>query len=161
MRFTSPSSRMGRCAHGVHLLLASPLTVGAGAVSAQSQGSAADAATQVIQGFAQASDRSDAAALDALLHPSFRVVFSMGATGAPTTLERKAYLQMVRDGKIGGAQRRVAITNVAAASGFATAAAEMVRPDAVFNGVYSLIEQGGRWMLLQEAVRMSPTGAAK
>lgn len=116
---------------------------------------------QTIRAFAQSSDRSQADVLDGLLHPDFRVVFSMAAGGKPTTLDRKQYLQMVRDGKVGGAQRQVALSSISVANGFAQGTALMDRPDASFQGVYSLIQRDGQWLLLQEAVLMTVKAQAK
>jgi ketosteroid isomerase-like protein len=113
------------------------------------------AVQQTIRAFAQNSDRSQADALDSLLHPDFRVVFSMAPGGKPTTLDRKQYLQMVRDGKVGGVQRQVALSSVSVTNGFAQGTALMDRPDASFQGVYSLIQRDGQWLLLQEAVLMT------
>jgi ketosteroid isomerase-like protein len=124
----------------------------------QKMGTTADkslATEQIIQAFAQASDRSDAEALEQILHPDFRVVFTMKAGTSPTTLSRAQYIQMVRDGKIGGKPRKVELSGFSSSNSFATTKATMTRPDAVFTGVYSLIEQDGRWLLLQEAVLMS------
>jgi ketosteroid isomerase-like protein len=114
------------------------------------------ASEQIIYAFAQASDSADADALELILHPDFRVVFTTKAGASPTTLSRAQYLQMVREGKIGGNPRTVELSEVSVTSGFAITKATMTRPDAVFTGVYSLIEQeNGRWLLLEEAVLMS------
>jgi Putative lumazine-binding len=121
----------------------------------------ADAIQQTIQNFAQASDRRETAALEAILHPAFRVVFTTKPGTAPTTLDRAQYLQMMRDGKIGGADRKVTVSNLSVAGDFAASTALMVRPDASFQGAYSLIEQNGRWLLLQEAVQMTAHGSSK
>jgi Putative lumazine-binding len=121
----------------------------------------AAALQQTIQTFAQASDRRETAALEAILHPAFRVVFTTKPGTPPTTLDRAQYLQMMRDGKIGGADRKVSVSTLSVAGDFAASTALMVRPDASFQGVYSLIEQGGRWLLLQEAVQMTAHGSSK
>jgi hypothetical protein len=122
---------------------------------------ASAAVQQTIRAFAQGSDSSQADALDSLLHSDFRVVFSMAPGGKPTTLDRKQYLQMVRDGKVGGAQRQVALSSISVANGFAQGTALMDRPDASFQGVYSLIQRDGQWLLLQEAVLMTVKAQAK
>jgi hypothetical protein len=119
-------------------------------------------AQQQILAFALAADRGDALALDALLHPAFRVVFSVKTAepgGKPTMLDRDQFLGMVRDGKIGGKERAVSVSGICVSNGFACAAATMLRPDAAFYGTYSLVEEAGRWQLLQEAVMMVPAGA--
>ena len=69
-------------------------------------------------------------------------------------------LGMVREGKIGGADRQVVVSGFATTDRFASAAARMQHKEASFEGVYALVEQGGRWGLLQEAVMMK-TGAAR
>lgn len=118
------------------------------------------AATQVIESFARAADRRDVAGLEQVLHPSFRIVFVVDPTKPPTQLDRAQFLGLVRDGKIGGADRQVVVSGFSAADRYASASARMQHKDASFEGVYALIEQDGRWWLLQEAVTMK-TGAAR
>jgi hypothetical protein len=118
------------------------------------------AATQVIESFARAADRRDVAALERVLHPSFRVMFTLDAAKPPTQLDRAQFLGMVRDGKIGGADREVVVSAFASTERFASASARMQHKNASFEGVYALVEQDGRWWLLQEAVIMK-TGAAR
>ncbi len=117
-------------------------------------------ANDLISAFAKASDASDAATLEGLLHPAFRVVFNLKAGTNPNVLDRAQYLKMVRDGKIGGASRQVSVAGVSAVDGFATASARMVRPDASFQGAYSMIWANGQWLLLQESVLMTVTPKA-
>ncbi len=119
------------------------------------------AATQVIEAFARAADRRDVPALEQVLHPSFRVMFTLDATKPPTQLDRAQFLGMVRDGKIGGADRQVVVSGFATTDHFASASARMQHKEASFEGVYALVEQDGRWWLLQEAVAMKKTGAAR
>jgi hypothetical protein len=121
----------------------------------------AASATQLIHHFARASDRRDTPALEALLHPSFRVVFNVKPGAAPTVLDRAQYLQLARDGKIGGLDRSVTVANVSLADGFATGTSRMVHEKSIFQSVFSLIQSDGQWLLLQEAVLMSPNTAAK
>jgi Putative lumazine-binding len=118
------------------------------------------AATQVIEAFARAADRRDVAALEQVLHPSFRTLFTLDAAKPPTQLDRAQFLGMVREGKIGGADRQVVVSGLATADRFASASARMQHKDASFEGVYALVEQDGRWWLLQEAVTMK-TGAVR
>lgn len=118
------------------------------------------AATQVIEAFARAADRRDVAALEQVLHPTFRTLFTLDAAKPPTQLDRAQFLGMVRDGKIGGADRQVVVSGLATTERFASASARMQHKDASFEGVYALLEQDGRWWLLQEAVTMK-TGAAR
>jgi Putative lumazine-binding len=118
------------------------------------------AATQVIEAFARAADRRDVAGLEQVLHPSFRVMFTLDAAKPPTQLDRAQFLGMVREGKIGGADRQVVVSGLASTERFASASARMQHRDASFEGVYVLVEQDGRWWLLQEAVTMK-TGATR
>jgi hypothetical protein len=117
-------------------------------------------ASELIAAFAKATDTSDAATLEGLLHPAFRVIFNLKAGTNPSVLDRTQYLKMVRDGKIGGANRQVSVAGVSALDGFATASARMVRPDASFQGVYAMIQSNGQWQLLQESVLMTVTPKA-
>jgi Domain of unknown function (DUF4440) len=121
----------------------------------------AASATQLIHHFARASDRRDTPALEALLHPEFRVVFNVKPGAAPKVLDRAQYLQMARDGKIGGPDRNVSVVNLSVTEGFATGTSRMVHEKATFQSVFSLIQSDGQWLLLQEAVLMSPNTAAK
>ena len=111
-------------------------------------------AANALKAFARAADRRDVPALETILHPAFRVVFTSGAGGAPVALDRAQYLQMVRDGKVGGADRTVTVQVAEPAGAFVAARAVMERPDAVFEGVYTLVQRGTEWQLLQEAVAM-------
>jgi Putative lumazine-binding len=139
-------------------MLAPGLSAAQGAIGAPPARQAA--ATQVIEDFARAADRRDVAALEQVLHPSFRVMFTLDAAKPPTLLDRAQFLGMVRDGKIGGADRQVVVSGFATTDRFASASARMQHKDASFEGVYALVEQDGRWWLLQEAVTMK-TGAAR
>jgi Domain of unknown function (DUF4440) len=121
----------------------------------------ATSATQLIHHFARASDRRDLPTLEALLHPSFRVVFNVKPGAAPTVLDRSQYLQMAREGKIGGPDRNVTVANVSLSDGFATGTSRMTHEKATFQSVFSLIQSDGQWLVLQEAVLMSPNSNAK
>jgi Domain of unknown function (DUF4440) len=121
----------------------------------------AASATQLIHHFARASDRRDTPALEALLHPSFRVVFNVKPGTVPRVLDRATYLQMAREGKIGGPDRSVSVANVNMVDGFATGTSRMEHEKSIFQSVFSMIQSDGQWLLLQEAVLMSPNTAAK
>jgi hypothetical protein len=56
---------------------------------------------------------------------------------------------------------KVMLTAVQGSGAFLSAAARMERPNAVFQGAYSLMFQDGRWLLLEEAVLMSKPSAAR
>jgi hypothetical protein len=114
------------------------------------------AASQLIKAFAQAADRREVPALEALLHPGFRVVFTTAPDAAPVILDRAQFMQMVREGKIGGADRSVTVSHVGLVEGYASATASMAHANASFQGAYALIERKGQWQLLQETVLMLP-----
>lgn len=157
MKSCSPVAQtFTRVLFGVLWVAASAIPVqNAIAADAASSASAQAAATQLIREFARASDKSDFAALQIVLHPAFRVVFNLKPGAAPTVLDRSQYLKLVSDGKVGGADRQVSISAISVGDGFASATARMVRPDAAFQGNYTLIQQDGQWWLLEEAVLMS------
>jgi Putative lumazine-binding len=128
--------------------------------TAPATGLAQGSAVQVIETFARAADRRDVEGLERVLHPSFRILFTVDATKPPKQLDRAQFLALVREGKIGGQDRQVQVSAISAGERFATAAARMEHKGASFDGVYALVEQEGRWWLLQEAVMMK-TGAAR
>jgi hypothetical protein len=119
-------------------------------------GTPAAAIEATITKFATAADSQKAEMLEPLLHPAFRVMFCMQAGTTPTQLDRQQFLQMVKDGKIGGKPRTTVVASISIANGFASAKARMLREDSAFHGIYSLVEQGGQWQLLEEAVLMVP-----
>jgi hypothetical protein len=146
------------------LLTSSVVATGSGGAIAQDKAmtamqggdARATAATQLIKAFAQAADRREVPALEALLHPGFRVVFTTAPNAPPVILDRAQFMQMVRDGKIGGADRSVTVSNVGLVEGYASATASMAHAKASFQGAYALIERNGQWQLLQETVLMVP-----
>jgi Putative lumazine-binding len=119
------------------------------------------AARPLIEAFADAADRRDVSALEGMLHPDFRVVFNQKAGGPATQLSRAQYLQLLRDGKIGGKPRAVTVLAVSGVEGFAAASTWMEHDSARFQGMFSLIQRDGRWWLLQETVLMLPRAAAE
>jgi Putative lumazine-binding len=145
------------------LLTSSVVATGSGGAIAQDKAmtamqggdARATAATQLIKAFARAADRREVPALEALLHPGFRVVFTT-PNAPPAILDRAQFMQMVRDGKIGGADRSVTVSNVGLVEGYASATASMAHTKASFQGAYALIERNGQWQLLQETVLMVP-----
>jgi Putative lumazine-binding len=146
------------------LLTSSVVATGSGGTMAQGQAmptapsteARTAAATQLIKAFAQAADRREVPALEALLHPGFRVIFTTAPNAAPVILDRAQFMKMVRDGKIGGADRSVNVASVGVVAGYASATATMAHSNANFQGAYSLIEHNGQWQLLQETVLMVP-----
>jgi Putative lumazine-binding len=116
----------------------------------------ATAAIDAMRAFARAADRRDATALETLLHPAFRVVFITKPGAAPTVIERAQYLQLVRDGKLGGRERTIDIRSVAAGDGFAVGGLRLAHAAAAFKSTLTLIQVGDDWRLLQEAVIATP-----
>jgi Putative lumazine-binding len=115
---------------------------------------------QLISAFAIAADNANEQILESILHPAFRVVFCVKTESSvsPTTvLSRNLFLEMVREGKIGGKERSVSISELSITNGFASVSAVMSHSDAEFHGNYSLIVEDGNWFLLQESVTMVPT----
>lgn len=112
-------------------------------------------AAQLMQSFAHAADRRDSATLERLLHPAFRVVFKVSPTAAPTVLDRAQYMQMVREGRIGGPDRVVAVSSVTLSDGFATGVGRMTHGSATFRSVFSLVQNETHWLVLQESVLMT------
>jgi len=116
-------------------------------------------ARSVIEAFVAAADRRDVSTLEGLLDPHYRVVFNQTAGTPPTVLEREQYLQMLREGKLGGKPRKLTVAAIVGAEGFAAVVAQSQHDSARFHGVYSLVQRGPRWWLLQETVLMTPLEA--
>jgi hypothetical protein len=128
-------------------------------MSNENTGKYAVSPRQLISAFALAADKADEGILESILHPAFRVVFCVKtdhSANPPTVLSRNLFLEMVRDGKIGGKERAVSVTKVSETIGFASVSAVMSNSYAEFHGEYSLIIENGNWLLLQEAVTMVP-----
>jgi hypothetical protein len=89
-------------------------------------------------------------------HESVVAVITAAPNVPPVVLDRAQFMKMVRDGKIGGADRSVTVANVRLVEGYASATASMAHANASLKGDHGLIERSGQWQLLQETVLKFP-----
>jgi hypothetical protein len=114
---------------------------------------------ELISAFVLATDRANEEVLESILHIAFRLVFCIKTSDSmsqPTVLSRNLFLEMVREGKIGGKDRHVSVADLSVTNGFASVSAVASHADAKFHSNYSLIAENGNWLLLQESVTMVP-----
>ncbi|NJS36555.1 MAG: nuclear transport factor 2 family protein [Brachymonas sp.] len=112
-------------------------------------------AAQVIREFIAAGDQRDVNALENLLHPEFRILFATTAGATTTTMPRAQYLQLLRDGKLGGKPRKLEVGAFVGTGGHAVGTAVAMHDTARFDGHYALVQRDGRWQIAQETVLMT------
>jgi hypothetical protein len=112
-----------------------------------------------ITTFATGGDKRDLAALEKILDPSFRVVFAFPGKDA-SVMSRADYLGMLKEGKIGGGERKLSFGQVNIAGAIGHAKVEMVRDDARFDAEVTLVRGASGWRIIQDATLMTPTKAA-
>lgn len=101
--------------------------------------------------FLEGADKSDVAALDAVMHGQYRVVLNRVFGDAVTTMNKTAYLKMVADKKIGGVPRQsnilsvVVVENVAAVEVTTTSAKSDLH---IF--LHFIKEPDGQWRLVSD-----------
>ncbi len=113
---------------------------------------------EAIRGFARAGDTQDVQALDRVVHSGFRVVFRVAGSDDVTVLDRTKYREMLEAKKLGGSRRKLEIMSVQQSGGMANVHVRMEGTDATFEGVMTLVQNGGRWKLIQDATVYTPKG---
>lgn len=114
-----------------------------------------DDVDQAVRAFARAGDQRDVPGLEVVLDANFRVVFTMKSGDPVTVMTRAQYLDQIKAGKLGGSERKVQVATLRRSGGFATAGAKMERADASFDSVLTLVQSGGQWKILEDAVTMT------
>jgi Putative lumazine-binding len=123
-----------------------------------------DALIAAVRGFYAAGDAQDAAALEAALHPQFRVVaLDYPAPGETGVIDRALYLTLIREKKFGGDPRTVTIDSVRLHGD--RFAAVQVSASARNSGLQflasmTLVRQGQTWLVLQDAVAVKTPATA-
>jgi ketosteroid isomerase-like protein len=101
--------------------------------------------------FLEGADKSDVAALDAVMHEQYRVVLNRVFGNAVTTMDKTAYLKMITDKKIGGVPRQstilsvVVVENIAAVEVTTTSAKSDLH---IF--MHFIKEPDGQWRLVSD-----------
>lgn len=138
------------------LAFAAALSAGlAGGVSVEAGESKPEA---VVKAFAKAGDARDVPALEALLHPDYRVAFLVSGTNTPSMMNKADYLGLAKAGKIGGDRRSVEILNVERQGNLAFVRTRLTGKKAAFESMQTTVKTKGGWKLLGESVLFSPKG---
>jgi Putative lumazine-binding len=111
------------------------------------QKAVAAAATQFLEG----GDKSDAAVLDAVLHPDYRLVLNRVFGDVITKMDKTTYLKMIADKKIGGVPRKATINSVVAAGNVGSVDVTTVNEKAEFRSFLQFLkEPDGKWRLVSD-----------
>lgn len=110
--------------------------------------------TIAVRTFVQGGDTRDAAVLEAVLHPSFRVVAQM--PDGLKVMDRKVYLSLIDQKKIGGVPRETTLHTVLLQGDLATVRGTLASSAATFDCTWTLARSGDTWQVLQDAVVFRP-----
>lgn len=105
---------------------------------------------EAVRAFARGSDQQDAAGLDKVLHPQFRAVVNRAFGSADVSLmDKAAYLQLIRDKKIGGDTRDVHLVQTDITNNIATVKAIFQGKLLRFTTFVSLVKlPDGTWQVV-------------
>jgi hypothetical protein len=110
---------------------------------------------KTVESFTRGGDRRDVAGLERLLDPSFRVVFALPGKEA-SVMARADYLALLREGKIGGGERKLSFGAIEVVGPIAHVKVKMEREDARFDAVLTLVRGPSEWRVVQDATLMTP-----
>lgn len=102
--------------------------------------------------FIEAGDSRNLVALDAVLHPEFRVIANQLNGGTTTAvINRSDYLALIDSGKLGGDKRTVKIESLEVVENNAAVRATITGTTTVFQTFYHVIRtERGQWQLIQD-----------
>jgi hypothetical protein len=112
--------------------------------------------TDTVKAFAQAADVREANTLETLLHPEFRVVFSMSGSQDASLLPRATWFKMLGEGKIGGTPRSLTVHSSAQNAGVSTVQATLNGASGRFESVYTVLHTPSGCQIVQDAVVYTP-----
>jgi hypothetical protein len=102
--------------------------------------------------FLEGGDKSDAAMLDAVIHPDYRLVLNRVFGDVITKMDKTTYLKMIADKKIGGVPRKASITSVVVAGNVASVDVTTTNEKAEFRSFLQFFkEPDGKWRLVSDA----------
>lgn len=110
---------------------------------------------KTVERFVKAGDQQDVAALEALLHDSYRIIWNDTQAGEVKNLDRSTYLQLIGAKKFGGDKRTIRIDQLEL-NGEITATVQVYLDgeQADFHSFLSLVKDQGDWKLVQDLVFM-------
>lgn len=103
--------------------------------------------------FAQAGDERNIEQLQtSILQEEFKVTINrIFGSDKLTMLSKSAYIQMIKDGKLGGDKRTVEILSLDITKGNAIAKVKLTGSKMTFTSYYLLVKNGeGQWQLLHD-----------
>lgn len=110
--------------------------------------------TKLINQFAEAASERDTEVLEQILNSSFRVILS--SDEKTVVIDRKAYIDMMKAGKIGGAENTVAIHGIQISGGTAAADVNFSTESTEMHMYLGFIrEKGNRWTIVSDLPEMS------
>ncbi len=110
---------------------------------------------QNIRSLVMAADARDTNQVSALLANDFRVVLhDFPEEGKTTVLDKSTYLQMMREGKIGGESRKVTIESIQESGNIASAKVILESEEKYFHSHYQLVRYGDVWMFMHDMPKL-------
>lgn len=132
----------------------------AGAAPTPSQPSGGPSeASRVAERFARAADARDVETLEEVLHPAFRVVFTVEGSAQAQVMEREAYLAGIRSGTFGGTPRRGEWTTVSLHGALAHVRGTLNGGGAHFESHFIVVKSSDGWQLIEDATVFTPPGS--
>lgn len=114
-----------------------------------------DELRQVVRAFSQAGDQQNVQAMQTVLHPEFRTLFTFGRSGDATMLPREQYLSMLSAKKLGGDTRTVNVSSVERPShNVAYVKSALVGKKGTLHSLMILVRHKTRWTVYQDSVRL-------
>jgi hypothetical protein len=107
----------------------------------------------VIKQYALAADTQDARLLDEAFHENFQVIAH--TKDGVRVLDKKSYLNLIREGKIGGSPRKLEILESSHDSKIGTAKLILRGPQALFHDHLTLLNENGYWSIVSNVTRVS------
>ena len=107
---------------------------------------------QLVHAFSEAASEADVTTMDKLLHPEFRVVINQ-FMGSPevTIMNKTAYLEGMKVGKIGGKPHTLKVESVEVNGHTAVAKAQMSSEAMTMNIHFSVVQNPeGEWSLIED-----------
>lgn len=105
----------------------------------------------VLMAYASAVDAQNVLEAGAYMEANFRVVLNNYKNlPEPTILSKEQYLNMMQDGKVGGAKRSVSVVFIDAHESVAIAKVVLESEKTVFRTYYHLIKKATDWFILSD-----------
>ena len=108
-----------------------------------------------VRSFLAAVDRQEPTKVAEHLHPAFRVVYTVRNAPETTVLDWPTFKKMIEDKKAGGKPRTVKVLGVEREDTMAIVRTRSEHPTLRFDSTATLVLDGGRWKMIEEAVVMT------